>query len=1021
MAKFEDIVGGSWEQRSLFAESVPHLFHYDMTYLWVLEQQPDQRPKTWLTRIEAWKQLFRMFLLEQVVITDEELRTPLIEISERFGVTSVTWLKSRQSGHPIGVLSSTVIVRPLPDFAEADLERWRGEFKDHEADFDHLVFVAIKDLMQIAGVTPYAPRIANILKREFHPRQATTRPPAGRPVPVPILNRLTWERREGDNASLTQVSLLVRSATERPIAEYIPYCAACGSLLLREKGAAALEVEIDQVSVPCQNTECRNPDQKIPLESLGIWLRNSSTAVLWTPDLIPPMPDLRLPPPPTVTANQLLFEWNKASVGGEPIRRFLNVSVGDRRIQPVALMSIFFEKLLVPGRLADFQGRAVMSEWGDAIAPERHGTVRVSPELIQVEFRDLKIRGWPVTFTKYYKETALSLTPDVAVGLFPDPSIVGVGWKWYRAFVHGAGAEDLEVSGSGMSVLLPDLATTEAGLPMVVGVRSKKQKSTGVCYIPSIRAPLADYGGTAAASLAVDFGTTNTLVYHQSPEAEHVARAKTHGLSPREFSTKTLWLADSGSWQKDELIAHFLPGPKYRAEAIDPYLIPSEAWRIGRQGMHLIRWLGDHPDKSNKYPPATQFKWDRGNADYYPTRMAYLQEVLLQALPVAIAVFDPARVVELNVGFAYPLAFEHESRGRFRELLRHLAEDLSRLTGLAVNTSYSISESAACVNAFGAYNGDTFLVADMGGGTLDVALFSMNANAKPERHQMGSLRYGGERCVSAMAEQLSPKGTLQELRDAISRGDSHKKYGKQDAEILSTRFATIAFEFLRIMVAAYRRLPGRETDAVKVVLVGNGWHLVEAFSRETRVRGGKNVYLQIYDNMVKAIGDEDLSFHKDKPLTEYPSSKHLVVAGALQNVTSEAAKNELAAETNPLAKLPAGRRIMIGDIEVAWSDLVGEGVPMPGHLDLASALEAKIVVAVGEDPVPPTGPWKTRFTTSVGATNGKIPYPTHAELLRELRTSISGDPPKLRRGPLQLILEVEWARTLMPDQGGSEA
>jgi len=1020
VAKYQDIVGGSWQQRSLFAESVPHLFHYDMTYLWVLEQQQDQRPKTWLTRIEAWKLLFKMFLLEQVSIVPEELRTPLIETTERFGVSSMTWLKSRQSGQPIGVLSPTVIVRPLPDFTDADLQLWRADFKEHELDFNHLVHVAIMDLRRVAGATEYAQRIAEILRKEFTPAQAASRPPAGRPIAVPILNQLTWERRPGENPPVGQINLLVRSAAERPIAEYIPYCAACGVLLLHEKDAAPTEVGADVLSITCQNSNCPSPDQTIPLELLGIWLRNASTAVLWTPDLIPPMPDLKLPPMPTVTGNQISFEWNKASVGGEPLRRFLRLSFGDRTITSKPLMSVFFERLLVPGHMTEFQGRAVIPEWGDAIDPQQSGTVRISQELHQIEFRGLKILGWPVVFTKFYKDSALVPMPNVAVGLFPDPSVVGSKWKWYRAFVHGEGIEDLEISGTGMTKILPNVVTTESGLPTVVGVQSLKQKSTGVCYIPSINAPAADYGGEATVSLAVDFGTTNTIVYHQPRREGLVARAKTHGLDPRRFASKALWLANNDAWNKDEVLGNFLPGPSYRRDAVDPYLIPSEAWRIGRQGIHLIRWMGDHPEKT-KSALEVQFKWDDEHANTAPTRLAYVKEVLLLALPLAIAALDPARVSEVNIGFAYPLAFEHEARDKFKNLLETVAQDLTDLTGIEINTTYSINESAACVNAFGAFNGDTFLVADMGGGTLDVALFSIHANTRIQRHQMGSLRFGGERCVQALAEQLAPKGTLQELRDAIARGDSHKKYGKQDAEILSTRFATIAFEFLRSMVAAYRQVPEHKIEPINVVLVGNGWHLVEAFSRETRARGPKNVYLEIYEDMVDVIGDPNLKFYKERPLTEFPSSKHLVVAGALQNVTDEAPKNELAEHTNPLAILPAGRTMQFGDVQVQWFELVGEGIKLPGQIGIQAATEANVTVAMEEEGAPASAAWKSRFLNSVSAKNGKIPYPTHPELLRQLRKGIAGSPPKMKRGPLQLILELEWARTLTSEHGGAEA
>jgi hypothetical protein len=111
----------------------------------------------------------------------------------------------------------------------------------------------------------------------------------------------------------------------------------------------------------------------------------------------------------------------------------------------------------------------------------------------------------------------------------------------------------------------------------------------------------------------------------------------------------------------------------------------------------------------------------------------------------------------------------------------------------------------------------------------------------------------------------------------------------------------------------------------------------------------------------------------------------------------------------------------IGDMDIPWSSLVGEGIKLPGGHNLTSVTSARLVVDMENESAPPSAVWKTRFGTSIGATNGKIPYPTHAELLRELRSSISGTPPKLKRGPLQLILELEWGRTLSGDRGGSVA
>src|SRR5207244_1832926 len=115
---------------------------------------------------------------------------------------------------------------------------------------------------------------------------------------------------------------------------------------------------------------------------------------------------------------------------------------------------------------------------------------------------------------------------------------------------------------------------------------------------------------------------------------------------------------------------------------------------------------------------------------------------------------------------------------------------------------------------------------------------------------------------------------------------------------------------------------------------------------------------------------------------------------------------------DPLAKLPAGRSFNVGDSQIAWSALVGEGLKLPGGLDLDTSSQAKVHVQMKEVPGNATKGWMTRFANSVGAETGQLPYPTEPELLREMRASMVGSPPKLKRGPLQLILELEWSEAL---------
>ncbi|MEO8382840.1 MAG: hypothetical protein ABI779_24495 [Acidobacteriota bacterium] len=1043
MSRYQNIVGGSWEQSTLFAESVPHLFHYDMTYLWVLEQQPDQRPKSWASRIDAWRLLIRLFFLDQVTIKGEELRAPLLGVGERFGVNRITWLRNRQSNQPMGVLSPTVIVRPLPDFEEGDLERWKLDLKDNDDEFRHLIYVAMRDLQRAAGLGTFAVRLAEIMRREFTAAESTRRPPAGRAVTVPLLRRLTWERREGEGAPLASVDLSVRSGGAE-IPEFIPRCRACGTLLLDEASAPAIVITDPVVRITCSNSGCSSPQQELHLDLFGIWLKSHSTAIVWTPERVPPMPDLKLPPSPQITGNELLYEWNLAAIGGEDRRRFLRLQLVDRHVQQVPLMSIFFDRLLVPGNLKDFEGLPLLPEWVEAVSQSIPPEIRPSSERQQVEFRNLKIHGWPVAFEKFYKELSLQLEPGVSLGLFPDPSLVGPKWKWFRSFVHGPAREAVELTSIGGTPLIKNaLFSHEGGMPAALGLRSSVQRSTGVAYVPKRHDPDLTWGGTATASIAVDFGTTNTIVYYQPKGGRIVARAATHGLDPRRFAERVQWLAQNDSWANDEVIGGFLPGPRYRPNAVDRYIIPSEVWRIGRDGIPLIRW-NSVPPGSGAPSMTAQFKWDskelgeEGNA---PTRRAYLREVLLQSLPAVLQAFDPVRVAAVRVGTAYPLAFEHQARVGFRSVLDEVAREVAALTGLEVNAAFSINESKACVNAFGSFNHETFLVADMGGGTLDVALFSVDPDETIAIHQMGSLRYAGEDCVKALSEQTPDSNDAEqrrsELRDAIGRGESSKKFGKHSSEKIVTQFATIAFEFLRTMVAAYRKSKsgavgkgraaakspsegkGVPPEEIRLVLVGNGWHLIEAFSGETADKGARRVYSDVYGSIVRAVGDPMLTLYEERPLSELPSSKHLVVIGALQNVTDEKAQlDELTEEHVALAKLPAGRPMVVGTTSLDWASLVGEGIELPGRLDLASVSSLQILVEKKKAPPANDPAWAVRFANSVGTgKGGELPYPTDPDLLRELRNGIGGEPPKMRKGPLQLILELEWAEALQKRRG----
>jgi len=102
-----------WGDSDLFAESIPHLLHWDLAFLHVLQLDSDLRPKGWGFRIEAWKRLLYLFLLGELKIERLRLEEPLSRYTRKLGINNVSLLKL--NNRYVGVLSYTVLVRPLPD------------------------------------------------------------------------------------------------------------------------------------------------------------------------------------------------------------------------------------------------------------------------------------------------------------------------------------------------------------------------------------------------------------------------------------------------------------------------------------------------------------------------------------------------------------------------------------------------------------------------------------------------------------------------------------------------------------------------------------------------------------------------------------------------------------------------------------------------------------------------------------------------------------------------------------------
>src|SRR5574341_2507924 len=113
MGKYAEIVNSSWSDSALYAESIPHLLHWDLGYFWILEGESHLRPTEWSEQISAWRYLVALLLTDQLDIEPEPIKEPFLSLTAPYGIGEVSWLKLKHEGDCVGLLSPTVLARPL--------------------------------------------------------------------------------------------------------------------------------------------------------------------------------------------------------------------------------------------------------------------------------------------------------------------------------------------------------------------------------------------------------------------------------------------------------------------------------------------------------------------------------------------------------------------------------------------------------------------------------------------------------------------------------------------------------------------------------------------------------------------------------------------------------------------------------------------------------------------------------------------------------------------------------------------
>lgn len=980
----------SWTERTLIASSIPHFFHHDLLLFWLLQKPTKLRPEDGQALVDVWGRLLAALLLGDLEPQTVVIEEPLLTRTIGWGMRELTAYRLKGKGsRVIAVESPAVIIRPLPDANTGDLLALLPDPK--EGDRRQLIRRLMTELKkELRLVTGHPRHLADLIESEldkfFDSETApvtqglrTTR----RPVQLwPTVDDALFD------VEVQRVAVNIVHYAGPGLPQWVPRCS-CGAALTRQQGSVIkVKVEVSSASLTCMGCQTVNA---VPLEQFLV-LNDNERVIAWSDRSSALGTHDPLPPVPTCRGNQLAFEWDQTSAG-DAMQRFLTLEFSSQ-CAAVNTREAFFDRCLILGPLENFHGTPVRPEWLDVVE-DRSKATRSTGGIV---WPAIRIRGIPFPIALRFNEPEIDHRPDTALRAFPRR--LGAYWKRYRLATVGAGAADLLV---GLSKPIAPEVDTLAGWPTEIFVTSGAQ-SSGVLLSPGA-VPSPTIESTVALRVAIDFGTSSTVV------AASVGDADFMFVEPSDLHNQCETIAGNS---KEPV--KFLPSPGLTGQE-EPALFPSALWFDSEKNSAArIRWTAHPPSPTHR--PYRGFKWDSGGGGD-ARRRAYLDEVLFLCMG---SILSQSRVVArpaATLAAAFPLAFTHGRRVQYLADLDAVRTAVGSWISDADQTASSVplivvNESVAAARAVGAYNpGDAILLADLGGGSLDIALFERGKNPDEfNYHQVGSFRLGGELLTSRIAKQLAGTGGSEprereewKLRDSIARGSVGSDFPQSTVfSDAASLFLPLALDAVRVLAEAFVHATGRP---LLCLLAGNGWQ-----AARFRPNGPGN-----RADAERALGELITKFNI-KGFSNGDSAdvrpKRQVTAGLAAYLKAGKVVNELTFEEPDPSKMPAGYALHIADAartsRVEWHTLVGLGA-----LPLTNIVADLRVAKIERDSTPTGTParsadWDTVFSDALRRLNVSSEVPSEARLLEALHNAASGA--RLVRGPLQITVEDTWARAL---------
>ncbi|MEM6454647.1 MAG: hypothetical protein AAF772_06100, partial [Acidobacteriota bacterium] len=316
------------------------------------------------------------------------------------------------------------------------------------------------------------------------------------------------------------------------------------------------------------------------------------------------------------------------------------------------------------------------------------------------------------------------------------------------------------------------------GPPLALSVRLENKDELGLFLVPLDLLPTTEIG----IKMAVDFGTSHTVA---AVEVSGKGRAQIEfwpELMKRSDSSRSLtchisehasyindpngpahhgkWLPtysgrDNHKYLLSELLT-YATLDEVQSDSIEEWLPMTHftvpAYGVGRE--NIADFL------------LTDFKWEAG-ASFFHGREAVLRESFIaMALELALAEVVtqhakavPSRQVELT--FTYPLRLHPTEVDSFQESLRRIIKRTGRSTGipLVLHQGVGIYDESRAASVTARIFGQVSLVADLGGGTLDLLLATERSTREvPVPDVVDSIHLGGNILLQRIAN--NPSGLL---------------------------------------------------------------------------------------------------------------------------------------------------------------------------------------------------------------------------------------------------------------------